>query len=169
MATTHTMGAFERSLAALDVGFSRTDPDGFEAALSDAITEPAVGARLGFEGLALPESVTLDPSPRELDEAVTGVTAASFAVAEYGSLILPSTADGSEIVSVFCDHHVAVLAESDLVLDIPTAFARLSGEVGEARASAIVATGPSATADMGELVRGAHGPKTVDVLLVEGL
>ncbi len=169
MATTHTLGAFERSLDALDVGLSRTDTAGFEAALSELISEPAVGARLPFEGLGLPETVTLDPSPRELEEAVTGVTAASFAIAEYGSLVLPSTEDGSEQVSVFCDHHVAVLAESDLVLDVPTAFSRLSEEVGEARASAIIATGPSATADMGELVRGAHGPKTVDVLIVEGL
>jgi L-lactate dehydrogenase complex protein LldG len=31
----------------------------------------------------------------------------------------------------------------------------------------VFATGPSATADMGELVYGAHGPREVAVLLVE--
>ncbi len=69
-------------------------------------------------------------------------------------------------MSLFPDLHVPVLRESDLVADMPTAIERLGPQLREGH-SAIVATGPSATADMGSLVKGAHGPKDVHVLLLE--
>jgi L-lactate dehydrogenase complex protein LldG len=45
------------------------------------------------------------------------------------------------------------------------AFAALDEELQDMRDSFILATGPSATADMGALVQGAHGPKEVEVII----
>jgi L-lactate dehydrogenase complex protein LldG len=101
-----------------------------------------------------------------LDAATTGVTAAGLAIADYGSLLLRATPDGSEPVSLFPDLHVAVLRASDIVPDMETALSRFGEDCRDRRQSAIVATGPSATADMGALVRGAHGPTEVHVVVV---
>jgi L-lactate dehydrogenase complex protein LldG len=49
---------------------------------------------------------------------------------------------------------------------MPEAFDWLGDEFRAKRDSVVLATGPSATADMGALVQGAHGPKTVDIILV---
>jgi L-lactate dehydrogenase complex protein LldG len=165
--------SFEDSLRALDVGVTRTDPGGLSAVLGDVSDEPVVGAPLPFEGLSLPATVETDPTPADLDAARTGVTAAVFAVADYGSLVLESTPDGVEPISLFPDRHVAVLRADDVVPDMAAAFERLGPRLREGRdpganRSAILATGPSATADMGALVKGAHGPKSVHVVLVEG-
>jgi L-lactate dehydrogenase complex protein LldG len=50
---------------------------------------------------------------------------------------------------------------------MPEAFSWLGERIREDRGSAVVATGPSATADMGALVRGAHGPKEVHVVILD--
>lgn len=163
-----TVATFESSLEEHAVETTRVSPAEFEDALADAIEEPAVGARLPVEGISLDGTpVALDPSPADLDAAVTGVTGARLGIADYGSLVVGSSPDGSEPVSLFCDRHVAVLAAEDVVPDMSAAFDWMATEVGDERESAVIATGPSATADMGALVRGAHGPKRVDVLIVE--
>lgn len=161
---------FESRLADLDVPVTRTEPnDGaFEDVLRTVVADPdaVVGTPFPFGSVSLPDWVDREPTPAVLESATTGVTAASLGIAEYGSVVLPSTPEGSEPVSLFPERHVAVLRKSDLVADMPTAIERLGPELREG-GSAIIATGPSATADMGALVKGAHGPKAVHVVLLE--
>lgn len=159
---------FENSLDGLAVGTTRLPPEAFEETVAEVIDEPAVGTPLGVEGVSLDgTSVVTDPTPNQLTEATTGVTGASLGIANYGSVVLPSTPEGAEPVSLFCDLHVVVLDADDIVPDMPTAIGEMATTVGDERGSAIIATGPSATADMGALVRGAHGPKRVHALIVE--
>jgi len=134
------------------------------ATVADLVDSPAVGVPLPFEGVQLPESVQTDLTPERLDRATTGVTAASLGVADYGSLLLEMTPAGEEPASLFPDKHVAVLRESDVLPDIAGMLSRLADQ--ERPTSGILATGPSATADMGDLVLGAHGPSEVDVVVV---
>ncbi|MWV63410.1 hypothetical protein GRS48_00990 [Halorubrum sp. JWXQ-INN 858] len=157
---------FTSALADLDVPVTRTTPTDCAATIAGIVAEPVVGVELPFEGVTLPGVVDTDPSPSSLEAARTGVTPASFGIADYGSVALTATPDGSEPVSLFVDRHVAVLRRRDLLPDMPTAFERL-GPALRAGDSVVLATGPSATADMGELVRGAHGPKEVHVVLVD--
>ncbi|MDQ2049290.1 LUD domain-containing protein [Natronolimnohabitans sp. A-GB9] len=157
---------FEEALADRDVALTRTTPAAFEATLQAVVTEPVVGTPLPFGDVSLPEWVDDEPTPATLEAATTGVTAASFGIADYGSVVLPSTPEGSEPVSLFPELHVPVLHERDLVADMPTAIERLGPELRDG-GSAIVATGPSATADMGALVEGAHGPNAVHVVFLE--
>ncbi len=160
-------GSFASRAADFGVAVTRVSAGEATAAIESAIDPPAVGTSTGFEEVSLPAEVTTDPTPAELAEAVTGVTAASLAIADYGSLLLRADPAGSEPVSLFVDRHVALLRAADIVPDMAAAFEWLGGEVRETRDSAILATGPSATADMGSLVQGAHGPKTVEVVVVE--
>ncbi|WP_135825061.1 LutC/YkgG family protein [Halorussus ruber] len=144
----------------------RAAVEDFAEEIADLLEPPAVGAPLPFDGVSLPERATTDPTPAELESAETGITPARFAVADYGSVAIESTPAGDEQVSLWPGHHVAVLAESDLVADMPAGIERV-GEIARAGGDVVLATGPSATADMGELVLGAHGPRSVSVVLLE--
>jgi L-lactate dehydrogenase complex protein LldG len=157
---------FTTSASEYGVDPHRVAPGSASAAISDLVTDPAIGTPLPWDDVSLPADVPADPTVADLDRAVTGVTPASLAIAEYGSVVLRADDHGSEPVSLFTDRHVAVLRESDIVQDMPAAFEFLGDTLRESRDSAIIATGPSATADMGSLVQGPHGPKEVEVLVV---
>jgi len=142
--------------------------------IDDAAGDPAVGVPLGRSGpdalegsaASLPERVATDPTTADLRAAHTGVTAASLGIASYGSVAVEADAHGTEPVSLFVDRHVVVLREADLVPDVPDAFAWLGPRARDESVDVVFATGPSATADMGGLVHGAHGPKEVHVVLL---
>jgi L-lactate dehydrogenase complex protein LldG len=160
--------AFESSLDGLDVGSTRTDPDGFDDALADALREPAIGIPLGFDGVSLDDTVvTLDPTPAELESARTGVTPIGMSIASYGTLAVESDSAGTEPVSLYPERHVAVLREADLQPGMDEAFGWLEDEFAAGRSSYVFATGASATADMGEMVEGVHGPAEVHVIVLE--
>lgn len=156
------------SLDRLEVGWTRTGVASLSSALNEVIERPAVGASLPFDGLSLAGTdVTIDPTPGELDRARTGVTAARMGIATYGSIVIQSGADATEAASLFPKRNVAVLRAADVVPDMRAAFERLGDMMRETPTTAILATGPSATADMGALVRGAHGPAFVHVVIVD--
>ncbi|MCT9094462.1 LUD domain-containing protein [Haloarchaeobius sp. HME9146] len=138
-----------------------------ESAIAAAVDAPAVGTPLPFEGVGLPEPVGTDPSPSDLADAETGVTPARLGVAALGSILIRSTPEGDEPVSLYPNRHVAVVAASALVDGTRDAVDWLADEFESGRDSYVFATGPSATADMGGLVEGVHGPNEVHVIVIE--
>jgi len=116
---------------------------------------------------SLPDTVETEPSVADLEAASTGVTAAGYGIADYGSVVIQGGANGEEPVSLYVDEHVAVVAASDILPDMDATFDRLAEDIRGGTGQAIIATGPSATADMGGLVKGAHGPIDVTVVLLE--
>lgn len=165
MATDST-AQFASALERADATCTRVSASDAADALDDAIEPPAVGVPLGIDGVSLDETVETTLTPRRLQAAETGVTRAA-GVVEHGTLVLQSDAAGTEPASLYPRTHVAVVAASDLHATFPDAFAWLADEFDAGRDSAILATGPSATADMGELVQGVHGPQAVHVVVVE--
>lgn len=162
---------FTASLSELDVGWTHTTAEQLGDHLADVVDPPVVGAPLAYDDCQLAEllpEADLDPSLEALRAANTGVTRAAFGIADYGSVVLRTDrVPAAEAASLFVETHVAVLSASDVHPDMATAIDALAPLFRTERASAVVATGPSATADMGALVRGAHGPKDVHVLLLE--
>ncbi|WP_430506059.1 LutC/YkgG family protein [Haloparvum sp. PAK95] len=163
--TGSSTSAFVDALDELDVSLSRTTPESCADAVADALAGEAVGVPLHHD-LDLPEEVHTDPTNGDLESAETGVTPATFGIAETGSIYLKADHPGTEPISLYPYRHVAVLREADLVPDVPAAVDRVGPELRDGN-SGIIATGPSATADMGALVVGAHGPGEVHVVLVE--
>jgi len=161
----------DRFLDALDrLDVACTCTVGHEAGdvLKSIVEPPAVGTALPVERDVLEAAnVTLSPTADDLRAARTGVTAARLGVADYGSIVIESWGDATEATSLWPPLHVAVLRATDVVPDMATAFEHLSRHIRDGCTSAILATGPSATADMGALVRGAHGPERVHVLLID--
>ncbi|QAU12274.1 hypothetical protein EKH57_05830 [Halorubrum sp. BOL3-1] len=168
------MSTFTRRLEDFGVTVSEGSAGECASLIDAAAGEPAVGVPPGRSGpdalddstASLPERVATDPTTADLRAAHTGVTAASLGIASYGSVALEADSAGAEPVSLFVDRHVVVLRESDLVPDMPDAFAWLGPRARDESVDVVFATGPSATADMGGLVHGAHGPKEVHVVLL---
>ena len=100
----------------------------------------------------------------ELDAVDAVVTAAAVAVSETGTIMLDgSPSQGRRIISLVPDRHVCVLRAADIVEVLPEAVARL-----EATAPQTWISGPSATSDIElERVEGVHGPRTLDVLILQ--
>jgi L-lactate dehydrogenase complex protein LldG len=164
---------FKRRLDSLGVTVTEGPESACAALIDEAAGSPAVGVALSDDrtesdaaALALPSRVTTDPTTADLRAAHTGVTDASLGVAEYGSVALEADSEGTEPVSLFVERHVVVLREADLVPDMPDAFEWLGPRTRDESVDVVFATGPSATADMGGLVHGAHGPKEVHVVLL---
>ncbi|WP_435073678.1 LUD domain-containing protein [Halorubrum sp. HHNYT27] len=164
---------FKRRLDSLGVTVTEGSESECATLIDEAAGSPAVGVarsddREGSDPapLALPDRIETDPTTAELRAAHTGVTDASLGIAEYGSVAVEADAEGTEPVSLFVDRHVVVLHEADLVPDMPDAFDWLGPRTRDESVDVVFATGPSATADMGGLVHGAHGPKEVHVVLL---
>lgn len=161
------VSTFESSLSGLVDSCRRVEPGEVADALADLVREPAVGVPLPFEGASLPASVDTEFDAAALERAATGVTPAGLGVADYGSVTVRSTTAGDELVALYADRHVAVVHADDVVADMPAAFERLGEAFDRGERTQVLATGPSATADMGGLIQGVHGPEEVHVLVVE--
>ncbi len=159
-----TVVTFREGLERHDATLHRATPDTAGRLIGDLLDPPAVGVPL--TGVELPDSVKVGPTPAELEAARTGITSAELGIAEYGSVMLEADPVGTEEVSLFVDRHIAVLRRRDLHPGLAEALETLAPRLRQGR-SAVIATGPSATADMGELVLGAHGPRDVDVVLLD--
>jgi L-lactate dehydrogenase complex protein LldG len=120
-----------------------------------------------FAGLRdLPGAIT-EPTDEQLATADVGVTEAFAGIASTGSVCITMGPPLTAAASLLMPLHIAVLAAERIVerprdLFEPTC---LGGE-GLHR-DLVYITGPSATADMGPLVRGVHGPHRLHIVLLD--
>lgn len=163
------VSSFASSLDDLDIELLEATAAEAPGVLDTVLESPVVGTSIEEIDLSLSDisvDVNTDPTVEELHAANTGITPAVSAIADYGSVVLHGTEDGEEPLSLYPETHVAVVAASTLYEDMASAFGDIADRVRGGESSHVIATGPSATADMGELVKGAHGPKSVEVLVV---
>lgn len=97
-----------------------------------------------------------------VDDYDFGITAATGAIAETGTLVLTDAGTSSRLAALAPWVHVAVLRREQIHADIPAALAALPSDP-----NVIWVTGPSKTADVeGILIEGVHGPGVQVALLV---
>ena len=140
--------------------------DGEESVLSWAADE------LPYPGLhdLLAE---LDVSVARPDDGAVrvGITGASAALAATGSLVLESGAGRPRSASLLPDRHIALMTADQLIDDLETwqaSQAALGYPAFTQASNTVIVTGPSKTADIGhQLVKGAHGPRELHILVLD--
>jgi L-lactate dehydrogenase complex protein LldG len=111
--------------------------------------------------------VILRPTDDQLSTADAGVTEAFAGVARTGSVCITMGPHLRAAASLLMPLHVALLPADRIVLR-PRELFEPKGLGEEAlRRNLVFVTGPSATADMGPLVRGVHGPHRLHILVLE--
>ena len=98
-----------------------------------------------------------------------GITAADFLIARTGSVLLRTVSAGGRRLSVLPPFHIVAARASQIVPSLEEALDGLRGQSADWSYAALI-TGPSRTADIEKiLVLGAHGPKRLAVVVVDGL
>jgi L-lactate dehydrogenase complex protein LldG len=100
-----------------------------------------------------------------------GLSHATAAVGETGTLVLASGADNPVTLNFLPETHVVVVEEEDVVGPYEEAWAKVRARFGDRVMPRTVnmISGPSRTADIGgRIVLGAHGPRRLCVIIVRG-
>jgi len=148
------------------------------AALCEAILRAAAGAQrilyappqdlpAGlFSEFVKDPRVRSDATADEMVHSEAGVTEAFAAVARTGSVCVDVSFQRTGMVSLLAPLQIAVVAAETIVPQPRDLFRSnvLDGK-GLTRDFVFV-TGPSATADMGPLVRGVHGPHKLHIIVL---
>ena len=96
------------------------------------------------------------------------VTPCLAGIAEIGSLILASGPDSPTTLNFVPDHHLIVLPAGHIVRHFEDAWTLLRALPGGLPRATNIISGPSRTGDVELTIQlGAHGPRSVHVLLVD--
>lgn len=100
------------------------------------------------------------------NQAEAGITAADFAVAESGTIVIVHDKSNARLLSLAPILHIAVVRAENVVPVYETAIeAAFSG--GQRPSQICLITGPSMTGDIqGQMFKGMHGPRRLIVILV---
>lgn len=94
---------------------------------------------------------------------------AQLAIAETGAVVTWTGKANPAANNFMPEHHIVLVSSADVVPDLEEAWTRTHAEIGNKRRPRGInmIAGPSSTADIGgELVRGAHGPRCLHVILL---
>ncbi len=162
---------FAGRLADYKATVRRTTPSQLAAAIGEALTQRRARRVVVPPGLDLPTlpagvEAVADArfTPAELDTFDGTITAVAVAIAETGTIILDGSPDqGRRAISLVPDYLLCIVRASQVVALLPEAITRLRPDRPQTWIS-----GPSATVDIEfERVEGVHGPRTLEVVIVE--
>jgi L-lactate dehydrogenase complex protein LldG len=130
------------------------------------IAEPRYLSPDYFRSLRAEQGVLTSPRAEDYRSAPVGVTEAFAAVARTGSVCVDMGADIAGYVSLLPRLHIVVV-DIDRLVFRPSDLFRLEQFVRPIfHRSFVLISGPSATADMGPLVRGVHGPHEIHIVVL---
>jgi L-lactate dehydrogenase complex protein LldF len=165
---------FHSELIALDGIFTSCKSEDLSQLVFDTLKKLEISAILSWESKQIPNGLIealLDrgiTASEDFDPQVkVGISGALAAIAETGTLVLPSGVGRAQFVSLTPEIHLVVLKASAIYQNL-TQILKLR-EVREASAIALI-SGPSRTADIEmTLTIGVHGPRQVHVFCLEDM
>ncbi|NIJ43249.1 L-lactate dehydrogenase complex protein LldG [Parvibaculum indicum] len=172
---------FRDKAAKLSCGLSELSrlnevPGEIERVLGEIGVEPLLHVSNEPELASLPwEDIPGLRTSREMNrdalDGVAAVSACAAASAETGALVLTSDADHVTAIAFLPDFHFVVLRKSQIVPGFEGIWsaARARGGNRDLPRAVNIIGGPSRTGDIeATMVMGAHGPRHVHILLVDG-
>jgi L-lactate dehydrogenase complex protein LldG len=130
------------------------------------VAEPRYLSPDYFRPLQAEAGVLARPLAADYRSALVGVTEAFAAVARTGSVCVDIGADIAGYVSLLPRLHIVVVDVDRLVYRPSDLFRLEQFSRPTFQRSFVFISGPSATADMGPLVRGVHGPHELHILVL---
>ncbi|MFZ6032585.1 MULTISPECIES: LUD domain-containing protein [Melioribacter] len=130
------------------------------------VSNPGIIERSFFEQIFDDAKYLKNFDKGKLRNAKTGITPAVCGIASAGSVIVPISDDLTSYISMLVRNHIVILDGNKIVSRPRELF---DEENIFLQGSYSIITGPSATADMGPLVRGVHGPGKLHIIVTEGL
>ncbi|PWC41350.1 lactate utilization protein [Azospirillum sp. TSO22-1] len=153
-------------------------------AVPDAVAGYLAGHNLPAELRAAPDpaldAIPWDRRPtltvstgRARDADAVSLTGAFAGIAETGTLMLVSGAERPTTLNFLPDTHIVVLKAEQIVGGYEDAWDRLRAQAGSFEGgmprTVNMVTGPSRTGDIEQTIQlGAHGPRRLHIVLVEG-
>jgi L-lactate dehydrogenase complex protein LldG len=115
-------------------------------------------------GFAFSRDNTLDYTV--IDQSEGALTACTAAIALTGTIILSHSGhEGRRALTLIPDYHLCIVRTDQLVETVPEGIRALAAH--QTRPITTI-SGPSATADIEMIrVKGVHGPRTLDVIILE--
>jgi L-lactate dehydrogenase complex protein LldG len=104
----------------------------------------------------------------QLDGSDGVLTGCALGIAQTGTIVMDHSArQGRRAISLVPDYHLCIIYTEQIVGLVPEGIAQVTPAVHAGQPVTFI-SGPSATSDI-ELnrVEGVHGPRTLDVLVVE--
>jgi L-lactate dehydrogenase complex protein LldG len=110
--------------------------------------------------------ISVNPGRTEIFNYDVGVSAAQYAIADTGTLVLESNAEKHRLVSLVPPVHIAIIEADKICLTIAEALAKVN-QGSELSPAVTMITGPSRTADIElTLTIGVHGPQELYVIVI---
>ena len=171
LATTQLLDLLAERLRDYGCAVRRTAPGQLMTAVGETLRQRGAGRVVVPSGLDLTglpagtDTIAGDRlSPAALDAVDGVITGAAVAIAETGTIILDGSPDqGRRALSLIPDYHLCIVRAEQVVALVPEALARLD----PGRPLTWI-SGPSATSDIElDRVEGVHGPRALDVILVD--
>ncbi len=121
-----------------------------------------------LDGVTWPEGWQAERR-RAVGDDRASLAVAFCAIAETGSLMLLAGPDSPTTLNFLPDDFLCALPENRIVPRMEDAWALLRSERGGMPRATNIVTGPSRTADVEQTIQlGAHGPRRLHVLLLQG-
>ena len=113
------------------------------------------------------KNIIPNPTNEQLANAKYGITDTFAAVASTGSVCVTITNSMAGTFSLFTNQHIAIVDSKKIVQRPRDVFQVEPFKSITSNTDFLFISGSSATADMGPLVRGVHGPAKLYVIIIE--
>lgn len=145
------------------------DPDEISAVLIKLTDSEKVLVAVNDNNIIKPYlnsvSPIFTPTNEEIVSVQLCVTDANYGIAETGSVVLQADKGYAAYFSMLSRTHIVLLRASNICERPRDLFRDDNLDISKNKSFTII-TGPSATADMGSLVRGVHGPEHLHIIVI---
>ena len=116
---------------------------------------------------SLPQTINFIEKPNNVEMKKTQVclTDSVLGISETGSIVIDNDEGFLPYITMLTAKHIVIL-DSKKIFDKPRDIFNGEESLLKSKSSFSIITGPSATADMGSLVRGVHGPEHLHIILI---